>query len=88
LPGQTAEGGDRKNKARLILQLIVIGIIIRVMTAGWDDVGFFRNVPLPLFGFILSTQYEFPALQKRWGGFEEMEKIRTYKQSDISNIKC
>lgn len=43
---------------------------------------------LPLFGFMLSTQYEFPTLQKRWGDFETLENIQTYKQSDISNIKC
>jgi len=43
---------------------------------------------LPLLGFMLSTQYEFPTLQQRWGGIEEMENIRTYSQSGISNIKC
>ncbi len=43
---------------------------------------------LPLLGFMLSTRYEFPTLQKRWGGFEEIENIRTYRQSGISNIKC
>ena len=45
-------------------------------------------VILPLLGFLLSTQYEFRTLEKRWGNFDQVEQIAKYHQSGIKNVKC
>jgi len=45
-------------------------------------------VALISFGFILSSNYEFTTLEKRWGKFEQIEKPGVYKQAGVKNVKC
>ncbi|NOZ60497.1 MAG: 4Fe-4S binding protein [Calditrichaeota bacterium] len=45
-------------------------------------------VALMALGFILSNHYEFRTLQKRWGGFENMENLQVFHQSGLKNVKC
>lgn len=45
-------------------------------------------VVLPLLGFLLSTQYEFATLERRWGGYEQKAGLAQYKQAGISEVKC
>jgi len=39
-------------------------------------------------GFILSSNFEFTTLEKRWGKFDQLETPAVYKQSAIKNVKC
>ncbi|OQX84566.1 hypothetical protein B6D60_09055 [candidate division KSB1 bacterium 4484_87] len=45
-------------------------------------------VALMALGFILSSHYEFRTLEKRWGGFEQMENLQVFHQSGLKNVKC
>jgi len=39
-------------------------------------------------GFVLSSKYEFTTLEKRWGKFEQLEKVSQYDQTGLKNVKC
>lgn len=39
-------------------------------------------------GFVLSSKYEFTTLEKRWGEFEQLEKVSQYGQTGLKNVKC
>ena len=39
-------------------------------------------------GFILSSNYEFTTLEKRWGKFNQVDSLAVYSQSGIKNVKC
>ncbi|MBN1352972.1 4Fe-4S binding protein [candidate division KSB1 bacterium] len=39
-------------------------------------------------GSILSTNFEFRTLKKRWGNFSEAKNLAEYKKAGIKNIKC
>ncbi len=35
-----------------------------------------------------SSNVEFTTISERWGGFEKLDNVAVYKQSDLKNIKC
>lgn len=39
-------------------------------------------------GFILSSNYEFTTLEKRWGEFEQLQSPAIYQQTGLKNVKC
>lgn len=45
-------------------------------------------VALISMGFILSSNYEFTTLEKRWGKFEQLETPAIYQQTDLKTVKC
>lgn len=45
-------------------------------------------IALVSMGFILSSNYEFTTLEKRWGKFEQVDSLAVYTQSGVKNVKC
>jgi len=45
-------------------------------------------VALITMGFVLSANYEFTTLEKRWGKFEQLESPGIYTQAGVKNVKC